>query len=107
MLQQGTEMDNEQKIISFLQEIKSIVTHGWHIEPRLEQMVLKNEYFFDNLIDNLPPALRKTTYLYYHRSLTYSQIASVLNTPAPIVKNRLRISLYLLKIFIVKHKPPE
>lgn len=76
--------------------------------PREQQIIATEEANeLQTLINRLPYFLREVTYLHYYKNLTIPQIARLVNIPAPLVKNRLALSIYWLKIFIVKHKPPE
>lgn len=78
--------------VSLIEEQTKIITHTEYLQ---------------NAIDNLPGFLKEVTILHYHKCLSVKQISQLINKPAPLVNGWLAHSIYWLKIFVLKFKPPE
>jgi DNA-directed RNA polymerase specialized sigma24 family protein len=63
--------------------------------------------YLENAIHNLPAFLKEVTILHYHKCFSVNQIAHLINKPESLVQGWLAHSIYWLKIFVLKFKPPE
>jgi len=73
-----------------------------------EKFILKeNSNELAAFISTLPAKCRDLYYLYFYKDFTRIQIATHLHISKSTVQIRLTLSIYLLKIFVLKHKPGE
>lgn len=77
--------------------------------PSVEQKIIEAEDagYFQKMIDQLPEKCREVSYLHFYKGLNRTQMAEALQVSKSTVQYRLSYSIYLLKIFELKHKPGE
>lgn len=77
--------------------------------PSVEQKIIEAEEtgYFQQMIDQLPEKCREVTYMHFYKGFSRNQMAEALQVSKSTVQYRLSYSIYLLKIFVLKHKPGE